>query len=100
MEQATTVRNTRVRPTSKILPDFVPEDDPEEIEWMKADLIEVWEQGVMLPGAPQLFVTVGHTYSQLFVEEKIKKKVVQTAEVSVPKQYHEFLKVFSKEASE
>lgn len=40
------------------------------------------------------------TYSQLFAEEEIKKKVVKTAEESVPKQYHEFLNVFSKEASE
>lgn len=85
---------------SKVLPDFEPEDDPEGIEWTETDLIEAWEQGIMLPGTPQLFIAAGHTYSQLFAEEEIKKKVVKTAEESVPKQYHEFLNVFSKEASE
>ncbi|KAF9799984.1 hypothetical protein IEO21_10465 [Rhodonia placenta] len=112
-----TARDTGVRPTacrrlpkskrsvigacqSKVLPDFEPEEDPVEVEWDKADLIEAWEQGITLPGAPQLFVAAGHMYSQLFAEEEIKKKVVKTAEESVPKQYHEFLKVFSKEASE
>ncbi|KAF9796506.1 hypothetical protein IEO21_10991 [Rhodonia placenta] len=78
MEQAATARDTGVRPTAR----------------------RPWEQGITLPGAPQLFVAAGHTYSQLFAEEEIKKKVVKTAEESVPKQYHEFLKVFSKEASE
>ncbi|KAF9802722.1 hypothetical protein IEO21_09836 [Rhodonia placenta] len=85
---------------SKVLPDFEPEEDPAEVEWDEADLIKTWEQGITLPGAPQLFVTAGHTYSQLFAEEEIKKKVIKTAEESVPKQYHEFLKVFSKKASE
>ncbi|KAF9796773.1 hypothetical protein IEO21_10957 [Rhodonia placenta] len=78
MEQVTTVCNTGVRPT----------------------VHRSWEQGITLPGAPQLFVMAGHTYSQLFAEEEIKKKVVKTTKESVPKQYHEFLKVFSKEASE
>ncbi|KAF9797371.1 hypothetical protein IEO21_10878 [Rhodonia placenta] len=54
----------------------------------------------MLPGAPQLFIAAGHTYSRLFAEEEIKKKVVKTTKESVPKQYHKFLDVFSKEASE
>ncbi|KAF9799987.1 hypothetical protein IEO21_10464 [Rhodonia placenta] len=85
---------------SKVLPDFEPKEDLEETEWTEADLIEAWKQDIMLPGAPQLFVAAGHTYSQLFAEEEIKKKVVKTAEESVPKQYHEFLNVFSKEASE
>ncbi|OSX58572.1 hypothetical protein POSPLADRAFT_1152697, partial [Postia placenta MAD-698-R-SB12] len=84
----------------KVLLDFEPEEDPVEVEWDEADLIEAWEQGVTLPGAPQLFVAAGHMYSQLFAEEEIKKKVVKTAEELVPEQYHEFLKVFSKEASE
>ncbi|KAF9799688.1 hypothetical protein IEO21_10524 [Rhodonia placenta] len=83
---------------SKVLPDFEPEKDLENIEWTEANLIEAWEQGITLSGAPQLFVAVGHMYSQLFAEEEIKKKVVKTTEESVPKQYHEFLKVFSKEA--
>ncbi|KAF9800263.1 hypothetical protein IEO21_10402 [Rhodonia placenta] len=78
MEQAVTARDTGVRPMA----------------------CRSWEQGITLPGAPQLFVAAGHTYPQLFAEEEIKKKVVKTAEESVPKQYHEFLKVFSKEASE
>ncbi|KAF9797972.1 hypothetical protein IEO21_10812 [Rhodonia placenta] len=85
---------------SKVLPDFEPEEDPVEVEWEETDLIEAWEQGITLPNAPQLFVAAGHTYSQLFAEEEIKKKVVKTAEESVPKQYYEFLKVLSKEASE
>ncbi|KAF9798941.1 hypothetical protein IEO21_10641 [Rhodonia placenta] len=85
---------------SKVLPDFEPEDDPEEIEWTETDLIEAWEQGITLSSAPKLFVAVGHTYSQLFAKEEIKKKVVKTTEESVPKQYHEFLNVFFKEASE
>ena len=63
MEQAATVRDTGVRPTarrhlpkskqsaisacrSKALLDFEPEGDLEEIEWMQADLIEAWEQGI------------------------------------------------------
>ncbi|KAF9795070.1 hypothetical protein IEO21_11100 [Rhodonia placenta] len=85
---------------SKVLPDFKSEEDPVEVEWDEANLIEAWEQGITLPGAPQLFVAAGHTYSQLFAEKEIKKKVVKTAEELVPKQYHKFLKVFSKEASE
>ncbi|KAF9802637.1 hypothetical protein IEO21_09853 [Rhodonia placenta] len=112
-----TVRDMGVRPTarrhspkskrlvigacqSKVLPDCEPEEDPAEVEWDEADLIEAWEQGITLPSAPQLFIAAGHTYSQLFAEEEIKKKVIKTTEESVPKQYHEFLKVFSKEASE
>ncbi|KAF9800632.1 hypothetical protein IEO21_10322 [Rhodonia placenta] len=112
-----TAQDTGVRPTvrrhspkskrlvigacrSKVLPDPEPEEDSVEIDWDEADLIEAWEQGITLPGAPQLFVAAGHTYSQLFAEEEIKKKVVKTTEELVPKQYHEFLKVFSKEASE
>ncbi|KAF9800977.1 hypothetical protein IEO21_10244 [Rhodonia placenta] len=83
-----------------VLPDFEPEEDLAEVEWDEADLIKAWEQGITIPGAPQLFVAAGHTYSQLFAKEEIKKKVVKTAEESVPKQYHEFLKVLSKEASE
>ncbi|OSX66034.1 hypothetical protein POSPLADRAFT_1052709, partial [Postia placenta MAD-698-R-SB12] len=103
-----TARDTGVRPTarrrspkskrsvigacrSKVLPDFELEEDTVEVEWDDANLIEAWEQGIMLPGAPQLFVAAGHTYSQLFAKEEIKKKVVKTAEESVPKQYHEFL---------
>ncbi|KAF9801195.1 hypothetical protein IEO21_10184 [Rhodonia placenta] len=78
MEQAATARDMGVRPMAR----------------------KSWEQGITLPGTPQLFVAAGHTYSQLFAEEEIKKKVVKTAKESVPKQYHEFLKVFSKEASE
>ncbi|KAF9801706.1 hypothetical protein IEO21_10049 [Rhodonia placenta] len=78
MEQAATARDTGVRPTA----------------------CRPWEQDITLPGASQLFIAARHTYSQLFTEEEIKKKVVKTAEESVPKQYHEFLKVFSKEASE
>ncbi|KAF9796282.1 hypothetical protein IEO21_11011 [Rhodonia placenta] len=78
MKQAATVRDTGVRPTAR----------------------RPWEQGITLPGAPQLFIAAGHMYSQLFAEEEIKKKVIKTAEESVPKQYHEFLKVFSKEALE
>ncbi|KAF9801832.1 hypothetical protein IEO21_10026 [Rhodonia placenta] len=85
---------------SKVLLDSEPKNDLEEIEWTETDLIKSWEQDIMLPGAPQLFVAAGHTYSQLFAEEEIKKKVVKTAEESVPKQYHKFLNVFSKEASE
>ncbi|KAF9800514.1 hypothetical protein IEO21_10350 [Rhodonia placenta] len=85
---------------SKVLPDFEPEENPVEVKWNEADLIKAWEQGITLPGAPQLFVAAGHTYSQLFAEEEIKKKVVKTTEESVPEQYHKFLKVFSKEASE
>ncbi|KAF9802632.1 hypothetical protein IEO21_09857 [Rhodonia placenta] len=78
MEHAATTRDMGVRPTA----------------------CRPWEQGITLPGAPQLFIAAGHTYSQLFAEEEIKKKVVKTAKESVPKQYHEFLNVFSKEASE
>ncbi|KAF9799016.1 hypothetical protein IEO21_10631 [Rhodonia placenta] len=78
MEQAATARDMGVRPTAR----------------------RPWEQGITLPGAPQLFIAAGHTYSQLFIEKEIKKKVVKTTEESVPEQYHEFLKVFSKEASE
>lgn len=112
-----TVHDTGVRPTacrhspkskwsvigacqSNVLLDFEPEKDPEKIEWMEANLIKAWEQGITLPGTPQLFVTAGHTYSQMFAEEEIKKKVIKTTEESVPKQYYEFLNVFSKEASE
>ncbi|KAF9801177.1 hypothetical protein IEO21_10191 [Rhodonia placenta] len=69
MEQAATAHDTGVRPTAR----------------------RSWEQGITLPGAPQLFIAAGYTYSQLFAEEEIKKKVVKTAEESVPKQYHEFL---------
>ncbi|KAF9797629.1 hypothetical protein IEO21_10847 [Rhodonia placenta] len=66
-------RDTGVRPTarkrspkskrlvigacrSKVLPDLEPEEDPAEVEWDEANLIEAWEQGITLPGAPQLFV--------------------------------------------
>ncbi|KAF9815632.1 hypothetical protein IEO21_04422 [Rhodonia placenta] len=65
---------------SKILPDFEPKEEPEEIEWTETDLIKAWEQGITLPGTPQLFIAAGHTYSQLFAEEEIKKKVVELAE--------------------
>ncbi|KAF9799477.1 hypothetical protein IEO21_10560 [Rhodonia placenta] len=112
-----TARDTGVRPTahrqlqkskwlvigacqSKVLPDFDPEEDPVEVEWEEANLIEAWEQSITLPGAPQLFVAAGHTYSHLFAEEEIRKKVDKTAKESVPKQYHKFLNVFIKEASE
>ncbi|KAF9803489.1 hypothetical protein IEO21_09671 [Rhodonia placenta] len=78
MEQAATVCDMGVRPMA----------------------CRAWKQGIMLPGAPQLFIAAGHIYFQLFTEDEIKKKVVKTAKESVPKQYHKFLKVFSKEASE
>ncbi|KAF9800350.1 hypothetical protein IEO21_10375 [Rhodonia placenta] len=78
MEQAVTACDTGVRPTVR----------------------RPCEQGITLPGAPQLFVAAGHIYFQLFAEEEIKRKVVKTTEESVPKQYHKFLNVFSKEASE
>ncbi|KAF9802119.1 hypothetical protein IEO21_09976 [Rhodonia placenta] len=50
MEQAATVHDTGVRPM--VLPDFEPEEKPEEVEWTETDLIEAWEQGITLPGAP------------------------------------------------
>ncbi|OSX55685.1 hypothetical protein POSPLADRAFT_1093241, partial [Postia placenta MAD-698-R-SB12] len=50
-------------PEIKVLPDYEPEEDPAEVEWDEANLIEAWEQGITLPGAPQLFIAAGHTYS-------------------------------------
>ncbi|OSX56530.1 hypothetical protein POSPLADRAFT_1062676 [Postia placenta MAD-698-R-SB12] len=61
MEQAATAHDMGVRPT--VLPDFEPKEDPKEIEWDETNLIEAWEQGIMLPGTPQLFVAAGHTLS-------------------------------------
>lgn len=73
--------------------------DP-EVEWNEDDLLESWERGVNLPDAPQIYVAAGHTYSQVLAEEEYKKKEVKSVEEMVPNEFHEFLKVFSKEASE
>ena len=115
-EQAASSRDTGVRPTarghlrktkrttkgsiqSKVLPDSEPEMEI-EVDWEENDLLEAWERGVTLSGTPKLFVAAGYTYSQALAEEEYKKKEVKTVEEMVPNKFHEYLKVFSKQASE
>ena len=63
-------------------------------------LLDAWENGQRLYGTPQLFVSASYTYSQQLAEQEYQKKEVRPVEEIVPRQYHEFLEVFSKEASE
>ena len=51
-------------------------------------------------GAPQLFAMAGYTYAQELAEQEYQKKEVRTPEQIVPPEYHQYLRVFSKEASE
>ena len=76
-------------------PGFLPRWDGTE-----QSLLDAWENGQRLFGTPQLFVSASYTYSQQLAEQEYQKKEVRPVEEIVPRQYHEFLEVFSKEASE
>ena len=76
-------------------PGFLPRWDGTE-----QSLFDAWENRQRLYGAPQLFASVSYTYSQQLAEQEYQKKEVCPVEEIVPGHYHEFLEVFSKEASE
>ena len=88
------------------------EEEQEQEEWpwpprfllqwdrMEQSLLDAWENGQHLYGTPQLFMLASYTYSQQLAEQEYQKKEVHPVEEIVLKQYHEFLEVFSKEASE
>ncbi|TFK78005.1 hypothetical protein K466DRAFT_507871, partial [Polyporus arcularius HHB13444] len=58
-------------------------------------------EGCSLQGAPQLFVSVSHTYFQELAEQEYQKwGPARPVKQLVPEHYHEYLSVFSKEASE
>lgn len=105
---ATTEKRQRVKKTPKkekgqVRAKVLPEEEPEpevEINWDEEDLLEAWERGVILPNAPKLYIAAGHTYSQALAEEEFLKHEVKTIEQMVPEKYHEFIDIFSKEASE
>ena len=71
-------------------------------EWdgTESALIDAWVNGTTLRGAPRLFVNASFTYSQQLAEQEYQKKEVRPIEQIVPKRYHEFLDVFSKEKAE
>ncbi|PIL30445.1 hypothetical protein GSI_07144 [Ganoderma sinense ZZ0214-1] len=76
-------------------PGFLPEWDGTE-----ESLLDALATGRTLRNAPKLFVSATYTYSQQLAEQEYQKKEIRPVEEIVPKQYHEYLRVFSKEASE
>ena len=76
-------------------PGFLPEWDGTE-----ESLLNALEDGRRLRGTPKIFVLASYTYSQQLAEQEYQKKEVRPVEEIVPPQYHEYLRVFSKEASE
>ncbi|PIL29421.1 hypothetical protein GSI_09473 [Ganoderma sinense ZZ0214-1] len=76
-------------------PGFLPEWDGTE-----ESLLDALATGRTLRNAPKLFVSATYTYSQQLAEQEYQKKEIRPVEEIVPKQYHEYLPVFSKEASE
>ena len=75
-------------------PGFLPEWDGTEESFLDA-----LATGRTLCNTPKLFVSVTSTYSQLAEKEYQKKEICPVEEI-VPNQYHKYLCVFSKEASE
>ncbi|PIL32165.1 hypothetical protein GSI_05410 [Ganoderma sinense ZZ0214-1] len=75
-------------------PGFLPEWDGTE-----ESLLDALATGRTLRNAPKLFVSATYTYSQQLAEQEYQKEICPVEEI-VPKQYHEYLHVFSKEASE
>lgn len=75
---------------------------PAEEEWdgTEQSLIDAWRKGRTLRGAPQLFVSASHTYSQQLAEQEYAKREVQTVDEMVPPEYREHMRVFSKEAAD
>ncbi|PIL30802.1 hypothetical protein GSI_06970 [Ganoderma sinense ZZ0214-1] len=76
-------------------PGFLPEWDGTE-----ESLLDALATGRTLRNAPKLFVSATYTYSQQLAEQEYQKKEIRPVEEIVPKQYHKYLRVFSKEASE
>ena len=76
-------------------PGFLPEWDGTEESFLDA-----LATGRTLHNTPKLFVSATYTYSQQLAEKEYQKKEIRPVEEIVPNQYHEYLHVFSKEASE
>ena len=105
---ATSGKRRRAKRTSKvekgqIRAKVLPEEDSEpevDIDWNEDELLEAWERGVTLLNSPKLYIAAGHTYSQALEEEAFLKREVKSVDQMVPEKYHDFLDIFSKEASE
>ena len=78
------------------------ENDAEEPVWEESEdsMLEAWEDGLQLREGPQLFAMAGYTYSQQLAEQEYQKRKTRTVEQIVLLEYHQYLHVFSKEASE
>ena len=76
-------------------PGFLPEWDGTEESFLDA-----LATGRTLRNTPKLFVSATYTYSQQLAEKEYQKKEICPIKEIVPNQYHEYLRVFSKEASE
>lgn len=104
-----TRRVRKVKEVGKIRATVMVEEDLEPatpssipVEWDNSEdaLLYSWEQGHALSNAPQLFAMAGYTYSQQLAEQEYQKKEVRPVEQIVPERYHQYLRVFSKDASE
>ena len=74
------------------VPMDVDEEDPEP-EPMVID-------GTRLEKGDRLFVLAGYTYSSEIAAQEAQQKLAKTLEEMVPEQYRDFMKLFSKEASD
>ena len=77
-----------------LLPGFLLEWDSTEESFLNAST------GQTLCNTPKLFISVMYTYLQQLAEKEYQKKEIRPVKEIVPNQYHEYLRVFSKEASE
>ena len=75
-------------------PGFLPEWDGTEESFLDA-----LATGRTLRNTPKLFVSAMHTYSQQLAEKEYQKKEIRPVEEIVPNQYHEYLRVFSKDVT-
>ena len=80
----------------------VEESDAEKPVWDESEdsLLQAWEDGLQLREGPQLFAMAGYTYSQQLAEQEYQKRETKSVEQIDPPEYHQYLRVFSKEASE